>query len=461
MLNINELTLSACGKLINGDSLYVPKNYVTDSRIVKDGDFFIPIIGENVDGHKFILDSVKNGISGYFISSLFEDKDFVIEESIKINKDIIIIEVKDTAEALRSAARYNREKHINIPVIAVTGSVGKTSTREIIASVLMTEKKVLVTEKNYNSLIGLPIMCLKISDDIDVCVLEAGIDKFGEMEKLSEILKPDIACFTLIGMSHIGTFKTRDNIFTEKFKVTNFLKGMKTLVINSDDDKLCTISDNKFNILKISEKDILNIDIKDGITTFDTKIYDRNEHILLNQIGNHNAQNALFAIKIGELFNISARNIKAGISNYKNFDNRLNLEVIDGIKIINDAYNASLESIKSGIETIKSIASKSKLAVLGDVFDLGDLSTNTHIEIGKYLSENSKSIDTFLLCGNAMKYAYDVLEKNNVNSKYFSTNSELLDYLTKNYKNYDLIYFKASNGMKFIDLVNDFKNYIK
>lgn len=456
MLNINELLKATKGKIINGDRKYIPKNYIIDSRSAKKGDFFIPIIGENVDGHKYITDSVKSGISGYFISSNCKEKDLIEKESIKINKAVIIIEVKDTKKALIDSAKFNRRKHINIPVIAVTGSVGKTSTREIISSVLSQEKNVLVTEKNYNSNIGISIMCLKI-DNQDVCVLEAGIDKFNEMEELSDILRPDIVCFTIIGSSHIGTFKTRDNIFSEKFKLTKYIKGISKIIINSDDDKLRNIDNNKYNLLKISQRDILDINAKDTKVEYKTKIYDSIEDITLNQIGIHNAKNSLFAIRIGEIFNIKKENIIKGIKEYKNFNNRLNYDIINEIKIIDDTYNSSFESIKAGIETLDKLKAGRKIVVLGDVFDLGDKSKETHICIGKYLLD--KNIDLILLSGDNMKYTHNII-KDNVNSKYFKNKNDILEYIIKNIKKGDIIYFKASNGMKYTDLVNEFKNKI-
>lgn len=457
MLNVNEILEATKGKLINGDKNYVPKNYVIDSRIINKDDFFVPIVGENVDGHSYIINSVKSGISGYFISFSLKNKIEIIDETVKINKDIIIIEVEDTKQALIDSAKFNRIKHIDIPVVALTGSVGKTSTREIISSVLSQEKNVLVTEKNYNSNIGISIMCLKI-DTQDICVLEAGIDKFDEMEELSEILKPDIVCFTIIGSAHIGTFKTRDNIFSEKFKLTKYIKGINKVIVNVDDDKLQNIDKNKYNVVEISQKDIFDIHAKDVKLNYKTKIYNDMESITLNQIGIHNAKNSLFAIRVGEIFNIKKENIIKGIESYENFKNRLNYDKLNGIKIIDDTYNSSFESIRSGIETIDTMESTRKIVVLGDVFDLGEKNEETHINIGEFLID--KNIDLVLLSGDGMKYTYDVI-KNKINSKYFKNKDDILNYLVENMKYDDLIYFKASNGMKYTDLVNKFKLKIK
>ncbi len=207
MLYVREIVELTCGKLINGDENTTPKSYEFDSRQVYANDFFIPIKGEKLDGHKYITDCVKKGAIGFLIYEKLESKDAIIKESLEINNKVIIVEVKDTQKAFFEMGKGNREKNIEIPVIAITGSVGKTSTREIISSVLETKYKVLKTEKNYNSYIGIPYMLLKIENQ-DVCVIEIGIDKIGEMDQMGEAVKPDVAVITNIGLSHVENFKS-------------------------------------------------------------------------------------------------------------------------------------------------------------------------------------------------------------------------------------------------------------
>ena len=240
LLNINEIVKASNGVLVNGDERIIPQNYKIDSRELENNDFFIPIVGENVDGHNYIIDCVKKGTIGFFISKSCKNKEEIIKESISIKHDVCIIEVEDTEKALCDIGTYNRNKHIDIPIIAITGSVGKTSTREMIASMLLEKYNVLVTERNYNSIIGLPIMMLKI-DNQDICVLEAGINHIGEMDILTKILKPDICVITNIGNAHIGIMGSRENIFKEKLKITDNIKGLKKLIVNGDDEYLSKI----------------------------------------------------------------------------------------------------------------------------------------------------------------------------------------------------------------------------
>lgn len=380
---VEDIVNGAKGKLINGDLKRDINNFIIDNREENNGAFFIPIVGEKVDAHKFITASVKNGLAGFFINESLEGKEEIEKVSLEENKDIVIIEVSDTLKALYELAVYNRRKHLNIPVIGVTGSVGKTSTRQMINSVVSQEKNTLVTEKNYNGYIGLSLMALKIKNQ-DICVFEAGIDRFGEMAELSEILLPDIAVMTMIGTSHIEKLKSQENIFKEKFDITRTLRGINTLVVNADDKYLSTIKDNgKFNLEKYSISDVSDVSISiDGIS-FYTNIYGSKEKVNIYALGEHNILNALAAIRVGELLKISKENILKGIAEYRNFSRRLEIKKLgNGVTIIDDAYNASVDSVKSGLKSINKIKGN-KIAVLGDMLELGEHSERLHQEVGE------------------------------------------------------------------------------
>lgn len=460
MLNLSEIEKSTNGKIINGDENLIPRNYVLDSRDAKEGDFFVPIIGEKVDSHRFIIDCVNKGIVGFFINSDCAKKDEIINNSLIINKDICIIEVENAQNAIYDAAVFNRDKHIDIPIVAVTGSVGKTSTREMIASVLKTEKNVLVTERNYNSCIGIPIMLLKLESQ-DMCVLEAGINSFGEMELESKLLKPNVAVITNIGTAHIGIFMTKENILAEKIQITNYIREPYKLVVNSDDKLLREIKNNeKYSVDQFNINMINYVSQDDEKIEFKTKIYNKEELITINQIGNHNVYNALCAIKIAEIFNIKTENILKGIESYKNFSRRLEkIELDDNIVLIDDTYNASIDSMKSGLITVNNLSSKRKIAVLGDMLELGERSDEIHENAGEIfeilnydilytLGDASKNI-----CKAAKKYIKEVVD--------FNSREELIENLIKEMKSGDLIYFKASNGMKFNEIIEKLKEYKK
>lgn len=455
MLNIKEIIKASNGILINGDLNIIPKNYSIDSRKIINGDFFVPIVGENVDGHKYILDTVEKGAIGFFISKDYINKERVIKESIAINSNICIIEVENSEKALCDIAEYNRMKHISIPIVAITGSVGKTSTREMIASVLSEKYNVLVTEKNYNSIIGLPIMLLKL-DNQDVCVLEAGINHFGEMDLLSRLLKPDVCVITNIGVAHIGIMGSKENIFKEKIKITNNIKGIKKLVVNKDDKYLSNINSLDYNVINFSLKDIKNKLINTKGINFETNIYGKSYKININQIGNHNVQNALAAIKVGEIFNIEPEMIVSGINKYKNFTGRLEIKKINGdITLIDDTYNASIDSMKSGLITVNDLKSNRKIAVLGDMLELGDYSKDIHLQVGEIFKDLKYDI-LYTLGDEAKNIALSASKYiNKENILCFDNKEELECKLKEVMKSGDIIYFKASNAMKFSDIIKN------
>ncbi len=460
MLSIKELVRATNGNLINGNEDYIPLSYEIDSRNIKKDNFFIPIKGEKTDAHKYIIDCVKNGASGFFINKNYIENEKIVKDCIKINKDICIIEVKDTLQALINSGKYNRNKHIDIPLVAVTGSVGKTSTREMIASVLKEENDILVTKKNYNSNIGISLMCLQI-DSQQICVFEAGIDKFGEMEELSEILKPDIVVITLIGTAHIGTFKTKENIFLEKSKIINCIKGIKKVITNGDDIYLSSlVSNDKYDVNKVSVDNVDNILTLENAIEFDTRIYGDKLKIRVNQIGDHNIYNTLIAIKVAECFNMKKENILKGIASYKNFVGRLKRICIDDITLFDDTYNASSESMRSGLLTINRLDCKRRFAILGDIFDLGNMSDEIHTKIADIFSITN--YDFLYTLGNQAKKiaigAKPYIKDKNI--KCFDNADELVEQLVKEVKSGDILYFKASHGMNFTELIENVEKKI-
>ena len=451
MLKVKELLEATNGKLLNGNLDDEINNYKIDSREVKSGDFYIPIVGENVDGHRFINDTVKNNCSGFFVSNI----DSIDIQKIKeVNKDIIIIEVEDTKKALVDIGIFNRNKHKDIEVVAITGSVGKTSTREIVSSVLSQQKNILVTEKNMNSYIGMPLMTLKLEEQ-EMAVLEAGIDFVGEMDILNKLLVPDVAVVTNIGTSHIGKFGSQDIIFQEKTKIADGLKGKKILLLNGDDEYLRRYENPSVKILYYSIKDAKNIVINENTIEYDTLIYNKEEHIVVNALGNHNILNSLVAIKIGEIYNISVDKIKRGIFQYQNISRRMEKISFNNITIIDDTYNASPSSMQSGLISIDEIKDKRKIAVLADILELGDYAKEIHLKIGKVFKE--LKYDVLIAYGENMKYLIENA-KNYIKEVYYCKDStEAEKKVREIMRENDVIYFKGSNSMFVNKIVDDLK----
>ena len=260
MFKVNEMVSAVSGQLLAGIDSLEFRSFSKDTRTIKNGDFYIPLIGENFDGHDYILDAIQKGASGAFISENYLRREVLIKEINHMKKGIAIIKVDDTLLALQELARYNRIRKGHIKLIAVTGSVGKTSTKEMIYSVLEKGFKTLKTEGNLNNHIGLPLTLLRLNEE-DVCVVEMGMNNPGEISFLSKLAKPDIAVITNIGVAHIGNLGSTENIFKAKCEILDGLKDKGTLVVNGDDKYLQTLqSSSSLNIIKYGiENDAVEI----------------------------------------------------------------------------------------------------------------------------------------------------------------------------------------------------------
>lgn len=459
MLNVKQILEATNGKLINGNTQYIVKDYVLDSRTVKKDDFFVPIVGNKSNAHDYIISCVENGICGYFIQSSEINKEEIISKSIKLNKDICIIEISNSQDSLYEIGKYNRKLHMDIPVIAVTGSVGKTSTREMISSILSKKYNVLTTYKNYNGYIGLSLMLLKLENQ-ELAVLEHGIDYIGEMDKLTDSSKPNIAVVTMIGTAHIGIFGSQESIFKEKMDVAKYMTCNSTVIINGDDKYLSTYKNDNINIIKYNIDNVSEINSDENTTYFKTKIYNKDQEIKLNQIGQHNIYNVLAGIKVAELLDVETSDIIKGIVDYKNLSSRFeNIKLKNNIQIIDDTYNASIDSMKSGIRTVSLMSATRKIIVLGDMFELGNYSEELHLEVGKLFKDIN--VDILITLGVSSKVISKEAKKYIKNVYEFEDRNELIKNLCNTIQENDLVYFKASNAMKFNEIIKEVKNNIE
>ena len=457
--NILEVTK---GKLLVGNEEYVCMSYSKDTRTIKNGDCYIGIKGENFDGNLFWEKALENGASTVIVQNVeIEDK------KLKKWADKNIIKVEDTLEALYNLARYKRSLY-NIPVIAITGSVGKTSTKDIVANVVSKKYKTLKTEGNNNNNIGLPFTILRLQDE-EVLVLEMGMNHFGEISLLASIAKPNICIITNIGTSHIGNLGSRENILKAKLEILEGSKK-KAVIINNDNDllhKWYEENKEKYNIKTygIKEKsDVMakNIMLKEQSSKFMCKINEKEKEIIVPVGGEHFVLNALCAITVGEVLEIEDNKIKEGIESFELTKKRMDIiDLENGVKIVNDAYNASLESMKAALKVLSEFKEKRKIAVLGDMFELGEFAEKLHKEVGKEVIKNN--IDILIACGENAKYIAKVAkEKMNKEEVYYLENKEeIKSLLEKIVKNNDVILFKASNGMQFYKIAEEVVNIWK
>ena len=439
-LTVKKILEITKGQLITGDENLEIESYSKDTRTIKKNDCYIGIKGETFDGNLFWEDAKEKGACACLLDS-FEGK---IEEK----DSFTIILVSDTIAAIQALAHYVRiESHAK--VVAITGSAGKTSTKDMIASVLEEKYKILKTPGNLNGQIGLPLNILAYKDE-PVWVLEMGMNDFGQLKELSSIASPDVAVITNIGTAHIGILGSRENILKAKLEILEGMNDKGVLVLNGDNDLLKTV---KTDLKQVtfgleSGNDIVATDIKmDGEKTI-CKI--ENNEIEIPVMGEVFVYNALAAYAVGKLFSLTPEEIKNGIASFQMSNNRMNTIKTTKFTIINDTYNANPDSVKSAIKTLGTFKNR-KVAILGDMLELGENEIKYHQEIGEFCNEK---IDVLITIGVLSKNMFDKFTKEKY---YFKTNEEAETKLKDILKQDDVILVKASHSMKLDTIVNFLK----
>lgn len=453
-LTVRDILNHTDGKLIIGNEDLECKNFSRDTRKLEKGDIYIGIRGETFDGSKFWRQALENGASCVIVENIdFTDKDK------KEFEGKTIIKVENTLEALYNIARYKRSLY-DIPVIAITGSVGKTSTKDIVANVVSQKYRTLKTIGNNNNNIGLPFTILRMQEE-EAMVLEMGMNHFGEISLLTSIAKPTICIITNIGTSHIGNLGSRENILKAKLEI---LEGnqSQTVIINNDNDllhKWYEENKNKIDIKTygIKEKSDLNanhIVLNELSSEFNCNLDGEDEKIIVPVGGEHFILNSLCAVMVGKVLKINSEKIIKGIEEFELTKKRMDItELENGVKIINDAYNASLESMSASLKVLSEFKQNRKIAVLGDMLELGEYSQKLHEKVGEEVYRNK--IDILMCSGKSAKYIAKrakELGMSEENIYYFETKEEIINKLKEVSKKGDVILLKASNGMKFFDI---------
>lgn len=459
-----DVVNSCNGKIISGSEMQTIEKVVKDTREVTKGDTYIGFKGERFDGNLMYEDALKNGAK---ICILQESsvKDQMDVEKIKTEyKCCTIIVVENTIKALQQIATYKRSLY-DIPVVGITGSVGKTSTKDIIASVMAKKYDVLKTQGNYNNQIGMPLTLLGLKEH-SAAVIEMGMNQKGEISNLTKIAKPTVAVITNVGTAHIGNLGSREKILRAKLEILEGLQENGTLVINNDNDLLHewyeSEESKKFNVVTFgieNKSDVMPYDIvlsENGSTykiDFDGETYNVN----ISVGGNHFVLNSLCAIAIGRLFNIDMQDILEGISNFELTKRRMQVEKNkEGITIINDCYNANYDSMKAAIEYLGKISANKKIAVLGDMLELGEFSKMLHEKVGEEVAKNK--IDVLITVGELSKNIASKAQEKGLNKENIfvcEENSEAVKIINKIAKPGDAILLKASNGLNFQEIFNE------
>lgn len=427
---------------------------VIDSRQVESGYLFVAIPGEKVDGHKFIPDVFAKGAAAVLSEQQLEDPagPYILVES--------------TTKALRDLAEYYR-KSLDIKVVGITGSVGKTSTKEMIASVLSEKYRVLKTEGNYNNEIGLPLTIFKIRAEHEVAVLEMGISEFGEMHRLATMANPDICVITNIGLCHLENLKTRDGILKAKTESFAHLKKDGIAILNGDDDKLSTVRqvgdkepvfygmEEKMEYREDAKKSVYATGVENlGLYGMQARIHtpEGERDVRIPIPGEHNVYNALAATAVGLSLGLSLDQISSGILKAKTIGGRTNLLNTGSMTVIDDCYNANPVSMKASIDVLATAEGR-KIAVLGDMGELGENEKKLHYEVGEYLAK--KEIDVLFCAGELSEEIAKAAQKESKTCEvyYFKARDALLEQLLPFLKKGDTVLVKASHFMEYPKIV--------
>lgn len=456
-IKVKDILEICNGELLSGNGDVVLENFKKDTREVEQGDTYVGIKGENFNGSNFFEKAFELGANACIVQDIE-----ISEKVIEKYQNKTIIKVKDCLEAVQKIARFKREGY-DIPVIGVTGSVGKTSTKDIIASVLAQKYKTLKTEGNYNNHLGVPLTLLRLKNH-EAAVVEMGMNHLGEISKLTNIARPTMSVITNVGTSHIGELGSRENILKAKLEILEGMKEEAPIAINNDNDMLHNwymVNQNKRKIMTFgieNESDIMakNIVATDEGSKFTVNIDGNDYEVEINVGGKHFIINSLCAICVGLQNNIEMEKIIEGIKEFKLTKRRM--EIKDGInnsKVINDSYNASYDSMKAAIEYLGEIKANKRIAVLGDMLELGNFEKELHEKVGEEVYKNK--IDILVTVGERAKFIANKAKELGMcedNIFVFDTKEEAVKKLESIIEKDDYILVKASNSMKFDEIVN-------
>lgn len=453
-LQLEAIVNAVQGKVLNPEALKkfesaVIEEVTTDSRKEVHQGLFIPLKGEHFDGH-------------HFISMVF-DKGAVATltmEEVVEDPRLVTILVQDTKKALLDLGCFYR-KQFNIPVVGITGSVGKTSTKEMIAAVLSGKWQMHKTEGNFNNEIGLPLTLFKLEEGHEAAIIEMGMNHFGEIHNLSCCALPDVGVITNIGTSHIENLGSRAGILKAKLEILDGLNPEGLLIVNGDNDLLGSLSElpiHKMTYGLQSSNDYWAEAIQSEGEYTKATIHSPHKTytIRIHALGEHMIYNTLAAIVVAEHYHLSEVEIQNGLESYIPAKMRMHISKLEnGITVIDDTYNASPESMKAALKVLKDYETKGKkIAILGDMFEMGEFAPMLHQEVGAFASE--LGIDELIAVGELARHLYEgCQEKELCKAYYFETKELFMTHLLEYIHKGDCVLLKASRGMHFETLVEE------
>ncbi len=443
MFKLDEILKATGAKLIKNNCGSDDFKLSTDTRTIKEGELYLPLKGASFDGEKFLQNAIDSGAAGCFVT----------RDEYPDNAKIVL-KVTDTLCAYLKLANFYKNK-INPKVVAITGSSGKTTTKEIVASVLGEKFKVHKTFSNHNNEIGFCQTVLSMPEDCEVLIIEMGMRGFGEIELLSKYAEPDFAIITNAGSAHIGRLGSLDNIAKAKCEIVKHLKENGTFIAQNN-ERIKKFADFKGEKIYYSLADVEVLERRPSYSKF---IYKEREYEL-NVEGDYNIENSLSAINLGIKLNMSYDEIRLGLAAYKPIEKRWETEDVNGYKIINDSYNANPDSMKAAVSTFVKLY-ENPVVVVGDMGELGDMGEELHRGVGRYLAEVSPKGVKYLTVGHLAAKIGDELSAKGFYVKNFENNREVSDFILANINAGNTIFLKASRSMKFEEIIGHIKGEVR
>ncbi len=441
---------AACGGHLVGNPEASFCGVVRDNRDAFPGCLFAAIVGEVQDGHKYLADAIFRGAT---VALVKEGNPYLAQLVPDDNGAFILVD--DTVRAMQDLAKHYRDS-FRIPFVGVTGSVGKTSTKDLCAAALSGRFRVKKTAGNYNNQIGVPLTLFGLEEDTEAAVVEMGMDHAGQIDYISTLVRPDLAVITNIGISHIENFEDREGILHAKLEIINHMNPEGTLFLCGDDPRLwklrgtLPVRTEYYGFGEQNDARVLETALTPGGRLRVIASYRGEEYrYVLNTLGDHMAGNSLPGIMAGVHLGLTKNEIVMGLTQFVPTEKRLQLRESARYYVIDDSYNASPDSMRSALRTLEQMdRGKRHVAVLGDMFELGSQETEGHRLVGRLAAE-SERLELVLFVGSRMALAYDEARSAGSNCRWFESVAALEEALPALLQDGDAILVKASHGMHF------------
>lgn len=471
-ITVKELLEATGGNLLLGQEDQHAGHISLDSRKMEGDDLFVPIVGERVDAHRFLCQAIASGAAAVFTSEhhRWEDVKASVRQQCGGNREqekkalgAAWIEVPDTKKALQDLGSFCR-KRLTLPLVGITGSVGKTTTREMIAEALSAGFLVYKTPGNSNSQVGVPITIAEISQSAEIGVIELGMSEPGEMERISRVARVDCAVITNIGVAHIEQLGSQEHILEEKLHIQDGMPAEGILFLNGDDPLLASV------VPKEGRKRVLyglgrdcdyraeDLHLEEGYPVFTAVHGDRSVRVRLQVMGSHMVSNAMAALAVADTYGLSMEKAALALGQFKGYKGRQQIFQWGGVTVIDDSYNASPVSMKAGLEVLASVKGEGRrIAVLADMKELGLEAVRFHEEIGAYIGEHP--LDMVLLLGELASCIGSGMDAARAVTPHIEMDrlAQVEEWLDEHIKEGDCILFKGSNSMKLSEAVRHLK----